>query len=61
MQLWIWRNLETSKLFKRMGIQVGIQATKKAQRGIIARKFMNQVKEFELAKFQESCPQIKFI
>ena len=61
MLLWIWRNMETSKLFKRMGIQVGIKATSKSQRGIIARKFMNQVKEFELAKFQESCPQIKFI
>ena len=53
--------METSKLFKRMGVQVGIKATSKRQRGIIARKFMNQVKEFELAKFQESCPQIKFI
>jgi hypothetical protein len=61
MQQWIWRNLETSKLFKRMGIQVGINAKSKSQRGIIARKFMNQVKEFELAKFQESCPKINLI
>ncbi len=51
---------ETSKLFKRMGNQVGIMVTKKSQRGIIARKFMNQVKEFELAKFQEQCPKITF-
>ncbi len=53
--------METSKLFKRMGAQVGIEITKKSQRGIVARKFMNEVKAFELAKFQESCPKINLI
>ena len=41
-------NKETSKTFKRLGQLVGIKATSKSQRGIIARKYLHQVQKERL-------------
>ena len=42
---------EKSKTFRFMGRQVGIEATKKSQRGIIARRFLKQT-EVEIPKIE---------
>ena len=51
---------ETSKVFKRLGELVNITATKKSQRGIIARKALQILEDYELDKFSEKLPQFKF-
>lgn len=50
---------EKSKLFRKMGFQVGIKAESKRQRGIIARRFMNKVGKLEADEFEKHCQRIK--
>ena len=50
---------EKSKLYKKMGYQVGILAKSKRQRGIIARQFMNKVGKLEADEFEKQCQRIK--
>jgi len=51
---------ETSKVFKRLGQLVNISATKKSQRGIIARRVLSILEEYELDKFSKSFSKFEF-
>jgi hypothetical protein len=51
---------ERSKVFKRLGALVGITATKKTQRGIIARKALTILEDYELEKFSKSFHKFEF-
>ena len=46
------RTKENSKTFKRLGQLVGIEATTKSQRGIIARKYLHKVKKEHLQQIE---------
>lgn len=47
---------ETSKTFKLMGDAVGITATRRTQRGIIAKKYLEATQDFQLEQFAKKIP-----
>lgn len=44
--------METSKLYKLLGNKVGIKATRKSQRGIIARRAIQSLENEQMAEFE---------
>jgi hypothetical protein len=47
------RPAEKSKTFKRLGALVGIKATSKTQRGIIARTYLKRIKKEQLQRIEQ--------
>lgn len=52
--------MERSKVFKRLGQLVGIEAKKKTQRGIIARRSLTILERYELSEFEKKLVKIEF-
>ena len=52
--------MEKSKTYKTLGEIVGIEATKKSQRGIIARKALKLLNDYEIKEFRLKMPRITF-
>jgi len=52
--------MDKSKIFIRMGELVGINYERKSQRGIIARKALKVLENYETEKMFENCKRITF-
>ena len=51
--------IETSKLFKQLGVKVGIESVRFTHRGIIARKVLQRIDKLELNLFRSQLKRIK--
>lgn len=58
-QVYYTTRKESSKVFKRLGNLVGIKALHRSQRGIIARKALHILENYELEQFSNSMPKFE--
>jgi len=52
--------MEKSKIFIRMGELVGIKVDRRSQRGIVARKALKVLEDFETKEMFKDCKKITF-